>query len=55
MSAIRAIGATENSKTRTVKVYLSFNKSDKLRTLLRVKILHLKIPIGGRKESSYYT
>ena len=51
MGTIRAIGATENSKTRTVKVYLSFSKSDKLRTLFAGENITLKIPIGEGKKA----
>ena len=51
LTSIRAIGATENSKTRTVKVYLSFNKSNNLRTLFAGENITLQIPIGeGRKS-----
>ena len=39
LASIRAIGAEENSKTRTVKVYLSFNKFREIKeTYLLVKI-----------------
>ena len=50
-TTIRAIGATENSKTRTVKVYLTFNNLQELRTLFAGENITLKIPIGLGKKA----
>ena len=47
---IRAIGAKENSVTRTIKVFLTFNKIEQKRSLFVGENITLQIPIGeGRK------
>tara|TARA_B100001989_G_scaffold101482_1_gene70988 strand:- start:1357 stop:2451 length:1095 start_codon:yes stop_codon:yes gene_type:complete len=51
LASIRAIGAEENSKTRTVKVYLSFNKSEELRNLFAGENITLQVPIGEGKKA----
>ena len=48
---IRAIGAKENSITRTIKVFLTFNKIEQKRSLFVGENITLEIPIGEGKKA----
>ncbi|MAI02697.1 MAG: efflux RND transporter periplasmic adaptor subunit [Rickettsiales bacterium TMED254] len=48
---IRSIGAKENSKTRTTKIYIDFNQEKKLRKILINENINLLIPVSQGEKS----
>ncbi|MBF96379.1 MAG: Efflux pump periplasmic linker BepF [Alphaproteobacteria bacterium MarineAlpha9_Bin4] len=51
LATVRAIGAKENAKTRTVKVFLTFSNLNQSRNLFSGENITLQIPIGEGKKA----